>query len=290
MHDRGVLSSTLIENGVMIRPVGLGILEQQFSRAGRRGDMSKKRMTKTIKDTHVSSGELKDMILGECLPSYCEISCESFVRWDRHERDRRTASGKAAPAIESQQVGNIVLYRRESRAVKHELRRNSRPRLTGFKNRNSLSEAQLRDSKFARTFLDFSHPCLSIDLLVFHKTQTKDFTSLETEAQTQRGFNDEHGAHHRPTPLHLFGTLAQGPRRTPTSKHEASTPPPFTIKNYSPLSVPSTRVLSHMKHMTKTSTQANTDRPSADTESTIRQSDCSNSSTSQTVGQPNSRT
>ena len=40
MHDRGVLSSILTENGVMIRPAGLGIPEQ-ISRAGRRGDMSK---------------------------------------------------------------------------------------------------------------------------------------------------------------------------------------------------------------------------------------------------------
>ena len=52
MHDRGVLSSILIENGVVIRPGGLGKPEQ-ISRAGRRGDMSKKMMTKTIKDTYV---------------------------------------------------------------------------------------------------------------------------------------------------------------------------------------------------------------------------------------------
>ena len=33
---------------------------------------------------------------------------------------------------------------------------------------------------------------MSIKLLVFRKTQTKDLTSLATEAQTQRGFIDEH--------------------------------------------------------------------------------------------------
>ena len=53
MHERGVLISSLIENGVIIRPAELGIPEQ-ISRAGRRGDMSKKMMTKTIKGTHVS--------------------------------------------------------------------------------------------------------------------------------------------------------------------------------------------------------------------------------------------
>ena len=39
--------------------------------------------------------------------------------------------------------------------------------------------------------IDFSHPCISIELLVFHKTQTKDFTSLATEGHTQRGFIDD---------------------------------------------------------------------------------------------------
>ena len=164
MHDRGVLSSILLKNGVMIRHAGLGIPEP-INRAGRRGDMSKKMMTKTIKDTYVSGRELKDMIFGESLPSYREKACESFVRWDRDERDRRTASGKAATAIGSQQVGDIVLYCKESRTGKHELRRNGRSRLTGFeKNKNSLSEAQLRDSKFACIFFDFSHPCMSIEL------------------------------------------------------------------------------------------------------------------------------
>ena len=32
---------------------------------------------------------------------------------------------------------------------------------------------------------------MSVELQVFHKTQTEDFTSLVTEAQTQRGFIDE---------------------------------------------------------------------------------------------------
>ena len=48
-HDRDVLCSIHIENRVMIRLAGLGIPEQ-INRAGRRGDMSKKMMTKTIKD------------------------------------------------------------------------------------------------------------------------------------------------------------------------------------------------------------------------------------------------
>lgn len=107
MHDRGVLSSILIENGAMIRLAGLGIPEQ-ISSAGRRGDMSKKMMTKAINYTHVSGRELEDMILGECLPSYRANACKSFVRWDRDHRVRRTVSRKAAPAIGSQQVGDIV--------------------------------------------------------------------------------------------------------------------------------------------------------------------------------------
>ena len=68
MHDRGVFSSILIENGVMIRRAGLEV-PVQISRAGRRGDILKKTMRKATKDTHVSGGELEDMILGECLPS-----------------------------------------------------------------------------------------------------------------------------------------------------------------------------------------------------------------------------
>ena len=86
MHDRGVLSSILVENDVRIRPAGLGIPEQ-ITRAGRRGDMSKKMMTKTTKDTHVSGGELKDMILGECLPSNREKACESFDGIETNEPD-----------------------------------------------------------------------------------------------------------------------------------------------------------------------------------------------------------
>ena len=152
MHDRGVFSSILIENGVMIRLVGLEIPEQ-ISRAGRRGDIPKKTLTKSIKDTHVSGRELKETILGECLPSYRAKACKSFFRWDRDERVRRAASGKAALVIGSQQVGDKVLYCREPRAGKHEFRRNVRSRLTGFeKHKNSLSEAQLQDSIFARFF------------------------------------------------------------------------------------------------------------------------------------------
>ena len=59
-HDRDVLSSTLTDNGAMIRPAGSGI-PKQISKAGRRGDMSKKMVTKAIKVTYVSGRELKDM-------------------------------------------------------------------------------------------------------------------------------------------------------------------------------------------------------------------------------------
>ena len=49
-HDRGVSSSILIKNGVMIRLAGMEMPEQN-NRAGRRGDMSKKIMSKATKDT-----------------------------------------------------------------------------------------------------------------------------------------------------------------------------------------------------------------------------------------------
>ena len=79
MHDRGVFSSILIENGVVIRPAGLEMAEQ-ISRAGRRGDMSKKTMMKATEDTHVSGRESKDTILGGCLSSYRAKACKSYVR------------------------------------------------------------------------------------------------------------------------------------------------------------------------------------------------------------------
>ena len=120
MHDRGVFSSTLIEKGVMIRLAGLEIPDQ-ISRAGRRGDMSKKTMTKATKDTHVSGREPKDTILGECLSRHRRRARKSYVRWERDERDRRTAKRKAPLVIGSQQVGDIILYCREPRAGKHEL-------------------------------------------------------------------------------------------------------------------------------------------------------------------------
>ena len=68
-HDRGVFSSILIKNGVMIRTAGLEMPEE-IRRVGRRGDMSKKMMWKATKDTHVSGRESKDMILGDCLSSF----------------------------------------------------------------------------------------------------------------------------------------------------------------------------------------------------------------------------
>ena len=48
----------------MIRPAGFGIPES-ISRAGRRGDIPKKTMTKVIKETHVSDKELEDMTVSE---------------------------------------------------------------------------------------------------------------------------------------------------------------------------------------------------------------------------------
>ena len=81
-HDRGAFSSILIKNGVTIRPAGLE-MPKQIGRVGRRGDTSRKTMSKATKDTHVSGTELKDMIFVGCLPSYRAKACESFVRWDR---------------------------------------------------------------------------------------------------------------------------------------------------------------------------------------------------------------
>ena len=114
--------------------------------------------------------------------------------WDRDKRDTRIASGKAAPAIGSRQVGDTVLYCRDSRSGKHELRRNARSRLNGFdKDENSLSETQPRDSMFVLMFTDCLHPsCKIVELLVFRFTRTKDFTPLATETQTQHDFIDEH--------------------------------------------------------------------------------------------------
>ena len=110
-------------------------------------------MTKTIKDTHVSGRQLKDMILGECLPSYRAKACESFVRWDRDGRDRRTASGKAALAIESHQVGDIVSCTAENHEQVTRIEADWQIEIDRFeKNKNCLSEAQLRNSKIRPYF------------------------------------------------------------------------------------------------------------------------------------------
>ena len=63
-HNRGVFSSVLAKNGVMIRLAGLEAPEQ-IGRVERRGDMLKKMMSTVIKDTHVSGRESMDMILSE---------------------------------------------------------------------------------------------------------------------------------------------------------------------------------------------------------------------------------
>ena len=63
-HNRGVFSSVLAKNGVMIRPAGCEA-PQQIGRVERRGDMLKKMMSTVIKDTHVSGRESMDMILSE---------------------------------------------------------------------------------------------------------------------------------------------------------------------------------------------------------------------------------
>ena len=119
MHDRGVLSSILIENDVMIRLAGLGIPEQN-SRAGRRGDMSKKMMTKTIKDKHVSGGELKDMILGDCLPSFREKTCESLFRLGsrRASQTHGIRKGCTCDRISSSWRYSLILQRSTNRKTR----------------------------------------------------------------------------------------------------------------------------------------------------------------------------
>ena len=59
-HNRGMFSSILAKNGVMIRPAGLDAPEQ-IGRVERRGDMLKKMMSKVIKDTHASGRESIDI-------------------------------------------------------------------------------------------------------------------------------------------------------------------------------------------------------------------------------------
>ena len=57
----------------MIRLAGLEAPEQ-IGRVDRRGDMLKKMMSKVIKDTHASGGELMDMILSECMNAPNEMT------------------------------------------------------------------------------------------------------------------------------------------------------------------------------------------------------------------------
>ena len=72
-HKRGVFSSTLAKNGVMIRLAGLEPPEQ-IGRVERRGGMLKKMMSKVIRDTHASCRESLDMILSECLNAANEMT------------------------------------------------------------------------------------------------------------------------------------------------------------------------------------------------------------------------
>ena len=72
-HNRGVFSSTLAKNGVVIRPAGLEAPER-IGRVERRGDVLKKRMSKVIKDTHASGRESMDMMLSECLNAANEMT------------------------------------------------------------------------------------------------------------------------------------------------------------------------------------------------------------------------
>ena len=72
-HNRGVFSSTLAKNGLVIRLPGLQAPEL-IGRVERRGDMLKKMMSKVIKDTHASGREPMDAILSECLNAANEMT------------------------------------------------------------------------------------------------------------------------------------------------------------------------------------------------------------------------
>ena len=72
-HNRGVFSSTLAKNGIMIRLAGLEAPEQ-IGKVERRGDMLKKMMSKIIKDTHASGRESMGMILSECSNAAIEMT------------------------------------------------------------------------------------------------------------------------------------------------------------------------------------------------------------------------
>ena len=128
---------------------------------------------------------------------YRATACETFVRWDCDERGC-AALRKAAPAVGSYQVGDIVSYRREARAGEHGLQRSVGSRLIDIgKDRNSLGETQPRtcwifcDSVPVCVAVDRSRPCTPAELLAFHCTQTKSSSPLATDAQIQQGFIDE---------------------------------------------------------------------------------------------------
>ena len=72
-HNRGVSSSPLAKNSVVISPAGLESPEQ-IGRVERRGDTLKKMMSKVIKDTHASSRESMDMILSEYVNAANEVT------------------------------------------------------------------------------------------------------------------------------------------------------------------------------------------------------------------------
>ena len=72
-HNRGVFSTTLATNSVVIRLAGLEALEQ-IERVERRGAMLKYMMLKVNKDTPASGRESMDMILSECLNAANEMT------------------------------------------------------------------------------------------------------------------------------------------------------------------------------------------------------------------------
>ena len=218
-HDRGVSSSILIKNGVMIRTVGKETQEQIRS-IGRRGDIPKKTMRKATKKTHVAGVESKDMILGDCLSNFRAKADESFVRWDLDERLRRAAlaKGRTCGWILPSWRHSFVLQKKP-RAGEHGSRWNGSSRLVRFeKDKNSLSETQPRDSIFVRIAIDRLRPRTTAELLVYHCMQAKGSTPLAAEAQTQRGFTEEH------TPL------AEPPRTVDDDRDDEVSEPTQTMK------------------------------------------------------------
>ncbi len=73
VHNRGVSSNTVRQEGVRLRPAGLEYPEQ-IGRVERRGDMLKNTMSKVINETHANGKEAMDMVLTECLNSTNEMS------------------------------------------------------------------------------------------------------------------------------------------------------------------------------------------------------------------------